>query len=255
MNEHIEVSQDDGVLTVRFNRPERKNALTRSMYEAMADTLDRAHEDTSIRVILFVGQEGIFTGGNDLGDFLENPPRNEATPVYRFISGLPRAAVPLIAAVDGPAVGIGTTMLLHCDLVLVTERAQLHLPFVNLALVPEAGSTFLLPRLIGNARAAELLMLGEPFSGRDAVDLGIANRLCDPADLERQASDMARKLAEKPPAALRATKALLQAARPETEAAIRREYQAFSDRLGSAEAKEAFTAFFEKRKPDFSRTG
>ncbi len=255
MNDHIEVSQDNGVLTVRFNRPERKNALTRSMYAAMADTLDRAHTDKSVRVILFVGQDGVFTGGNDLGDFLENPPRDEATPVYRFISGLPRAAVPLIAAVDGPAVGIGTTMLLHCDMVLVTERAQLHLPFVNLALVPEAGSTFLLPRLTGNARAAELLMLGEPFSGRDAVDLGIANRVCEPEDLERQAVELAQKLAAKPPAALRATKALLQAARPETEAAIRREYQAFSERLASAEAKEAFTAFFEKRKPDFTGTG
>ncbi len=255
MTDQINVSEDKGVLTIRFDRPDRKNALTRSMYAVMADVLDRAHADTAIRVIVFAGQDGIFTGGNDLSDFLENPPRDEATPVYRFISGLPRAAVPLVAAVDGPAIGIGTTMLLHCDMVLVTERAQLHMPFVNLALVPEAGSTFLLPRLVGNAKAAELLMLGEPFSGRDALELGIANRLCEPEDLEQQAFELAYKLAEKPPAALRATKALLQAARSDTEAAISREYQAFSDRLESAEAKEAFTAFFEKRKPDFSKTG
>ncbi len=255
MKDQIETALVDGVLTVRFNRPEKKNAITLGMYEVLASTLERARTDRSVRVILFCGAGQIFTAGNDLGDFLDGPPRGETAPSYRFISGLPRAAVPLVAAVDGPAVGIGTTMLLHCDMVLITARAKLQLPFVNLALVPEAASTYLLPRITGNTKASELLLLGQPFSGQEAYDWGIANRLCEPETLDADAHELAHQIAARPPDALRATKALMNEAKPGAGEAIEREYAAFTERLLSAEAKEAFQAFLEKRPPDFSRTG
>ena len=252
MSEHIDLSQEAGVLTIRMNRPERKNALTADMYAAMGDALKKAEADPDCRVALFLGTEGVYTAGNDIKDFLETPPVGPDAPVSRFIGFLARTDLPLVAAVDGPAVGIGTTMLLHCDFVHVTESAMLQMPFVDLALVPEAGSSFLLPRLMGHARAAELLMLGKRFDGREAVELGIANRLTPAGELEAAAYETAHALAAKPPKALRTTKALLRQSEDHLRHAMEREGKAFGEGLHSAEAKEAFSAFLEKRKPDFS---
>lgn len=255
MSEHVRISADDGVLTLRFDRPDRKNALTAEMYAALADALTQAARGLDVRVALFLGSDGVFTAGNDIKDFLNDPPHSESAPVHRFLAFLATTDLPLVAAVDGPAVGIGTTMLLHCDFVHVTEGAQLQMPFVDLALVPEAGSSFLLPRLVGHARAAELLMLGRPLDGAEAVRLGIANALTPPDRLEAAAYETARAFAAKPPAALRATKTLLRHSDDRLKAAMRREGEAFARGLGSAEAKEAFAAFLEKRKPDFSSLG
>ena len=221
----------------------------------MADALGAAADERSANVALFVGTEGIFTAGNDIKDFLNDPPHSASSPVHRFITFLATTDLPLVAAVDGPAIGIGTTMLFHCDFVHVTERAHLHMPFVDLALVPEAGSSYLAPRLLGHAKAAELLMLGQPMDGAEAVRLGIANQLTAPEDLEKSARATARALAAKPPAALRATKALLKASENQLQAAMQREGEAFAKGLSSAEAKEAFSAFLEKRAPDFSKCG
>ena len=253
MSEHIDLHQDEGILTVRINRPDRKNALTAEMYAAMVDALERAEQDDACRVALFIGTQGIYTAGNDIKDFLETPPQGPDAPVSRFIRFLANTDLPLVAAVDGPAVGVGTTMLLHCDFVHVTEGAMLQMPFVDLALVPEAGSSFLLPRLVGHAKAAELLMLGRPFDGREAVALGIANRLTPADELEAAAHDTAAALAAKPPRALRRTKALMRHSEDHLRQAMEREGAAFSEGLVSAEAKEAFSAFLEKRKPDFSK--
>lgn len=251
MSDPILIERAEGVLTIRINRPERKNALTGDMYAAMADALDGAQQDKAVRAALIMGTDGVYTAGNDIKDFLEDPPHGETAPVHRFITFLASTDLPLVAAVDGPAVGIGTTMLFHCDFVHVTERAHLQMPFVDLALVPEAGSSFLAPRLLGHAKAAELIMLGRPFNGAEAVQLGIANRLDTPVDLEASALTTAHALAAKPPAALRATKALLRQSEGRLHAAMSRESAAFAQALGSAEAKEAFSAFLEKRKPVF----
>lgn len=255
MSSDILIDTKDGVLEIRLTRVDRKNALTADMYAAMADALEAAAAGRGVNAALFLGAEGIFTAGNDIKDFLNDPPHGTSAPVHRFISFLASTDLPLVAAVDGPAVGIGTTMLFHCDFVHVTERARLQMPFVDLALVPEAGSSFLAPRLLGHAKAAELLMLGEPFDGAEAVRLGIANQLCTPETLEDTARGTARKLAAKPPAALRATKALLRHSENQLSAAMQREGAAFSQGLKSDEAKEAFSAFLEKRQPDFSKCG
>lgn len=252
MNEPVEIGQSGQVMTIRMNRMDKKNAITAAMYASMAEALARSGTDTSVRAVLFLGGDNCFTAGNDLKDFLENPPHEEGAPVFRFLRALLYAAKPLIAAVDGIAVGIGTTMLLHCDLVLVTERTRLQMPFVNLALLPEAGSTYLLPKMLGHAKAAELVMLGEPIAGADAVALGLANRMVAPDALEATALEIARALAAKAPEALRLTKALLKHDRGEIEAAMEREAKEFARRLTSAEAREVFSAFLDKRKPDFS---
>ena len=255
MSGDVQIETRDGVVEIRLTRVDRKNALTGQMYAAMADALQAAEADRTVNAALFLGAEGVFTAGNDIKDFLNDPPHSASSPVHRFISFLASTDLPLVAAVDGPAVGIGTTMLFHCDYVHVTERAHLQMPFVDLALVPEAGSSFLAPRLLGHAKAAELLMLGEPFDGAEAVRLGIANQLCAPEDIEDAARATARKLAAKPPAALRATKSLLRHSENQLAAAMQREGEAFSQGLRSDEAKEAFSAFLEKRKPDFSKCG
>lgn len=253
MDDHIELSRHGAVLALRLARPEKKNALTASMYTALAEALERAEDDSELRAIVFLGSGGAFSAGNDIRDFLDSPPRDERSPTFRFVSALPRSSLPLIAAVDGAAVGIGATMLLHCDLVYVTARARLKMPFVDLATVPEAGSSYLLPRRVGHVRAAELVMLGEAIDGATAVRLGLANRLVEPEALEETAFAAARALAAKPPAALKRTKRLLKADRPALEAAMARELADFVACLDSAEAREAFSAFLEKRGPDFSR--
>lgn len=255
MSDHISTDIEDGILTVRICRPERRNALTGAMYAAMADALEAGARDASVRVALIVGTQGVFTAGNDIGDFLNEPPHGEGAPVHRFLAFLAATDLPLVAAVDGPAVGIGTTMLFHCDYVHVTEQAHLQMPFVDLAVVPEAGSSFLAPRLLGHPKAAELLMLGRPFNGAEAVRLGIANQVDAPEALEAAARETALAFAAKPPRALRTTKALLRHSENQLAAAMQREGEAFKQGLGSAEAKEAFQAFLEKRAPDFSKLG
>jgi len=251
MNDSIVTEQSHGVLTVRLNRVEKKNALTGSMYTAMADAIERAEQDRSIRVLLYTGSGGVFTAGNDLHDFLDNPPQGPDSPVNRFISKMVSTDVPIVAAVDGVAVGIGTTMLLHFEQVFATERARFALPFINLALVPEAGSSMLLVEACGYRKAAELLMLGEPFTARQALDYGIVSQLCEPQELMERALGAARVLAAKPRDALRATKRLLRRAREPLAERVLAEGKVFSRCLDAPAAREAMQAFFEKRPPNF----
>jgi len=251
MNDSIVTEQSHGVLTVRLDRVEKKNALTGAMYTAMADAIERAEQDRSIRVLLYTGSGGVFTAGNDLHDFLDNPPQGPDSPVNRFISKMVSTDVPIVAAVDGVAVGIGTTMLLHFEQVFATERARFALPFINLALVPEAGSSMLLVEACGYRKAAELLMLGEPFTARQALDYGIVSQLCEPQELMARALGAARVLATKPRDALRATKRLLRRAREPLAERVLAEGEVFSRCLDAPAAREAMQAFFEKRPPNF----
>lgn len=250
VSEHIAIERDDGVLVIRIERPEKKNALTAGMYGVMAEAMESAGADPETRVILFTGSGGTFTAGNDLGDFLENPPRSEESPVNRFIGQLVRTDLPLVAAVDGIAVGIGTTMLLHCDHVFASDTARFSLPFINLALVPEAGSSMLLAQACGYRKAAQLLMLGEPFDAVEAKACGIVSRLCPAEDLLETALWTARKLAAKPQAALRATKHLMRRPAEPLAERVRAESERFVRCLESEAAQEAFAAFLEKRQPD-----
>jgi enoyl-CoA hydratase/carnithine racemase len=247
----ILTAQADGILTITFNRPEKKNALTSAMYATLADALEAAETDAAVRVILFAGNGGAFTAGNDLQDFLNNPPQGDNTPVFRFLRAISTASKPLIAAVTGVAVGVGTTMLLHCDLVYVGAGAKLSLPFVNLALVPEAASSLLLPAMIGHHRAAELLLLGEPFDADTAKAYGIANAIFPDARVVPEALQIAQKLATKPPTAMKLTKQLLKHTKGDVAGQMALEGGHFRSQLKSAEAREAMTAFFEKRPPKF----
>ncbi len=253
MINEIQTLLKDGIMQIRINRPAKKNALTVAMYEALVDSLISAEQDPEVKVILFTGTEGAFTAGNDLQDFLKSPPMDESDPVVRFINLLPKVKKPMIAAVNGMAVGIGTTMLLHCDLVYAARSAMFVLPFINLALVPEAASSLLLPRIAGYHKAAELLMLGEPFDPQVALEAGIINAICADDQLLDTAMEAAKKLTEKPQAALLATKALLKQEDVFVSSRIESELSEFIKHLSSAESKEAFTAFLEKRKPDFSK--
>lgn len=253
MPDPIRTDLADGVLTVTIDRPEKKNALTTAMYDALADALDRAEAEAAVRVVLIHGAGDAFTAGNDLMDFAANPPTDESSSVFRFLTAISTATKPVVAAVHGAAVGIGTTMLLHCDLVYAAPDARLQLPFVNLGLCPEAASSLLLPLFTSPTRAAELLMLGEPFSGEQALAWGLVNETVPEADLFEYALGRARALAQKPPASVRLTKSFLRRAHTDAvQATIRAEAEAFVERLQSPEAAEAFTAFFEKRAPDFS---
>ena len=246
----------DGVLRLEFNRPEKKNAITVAMYGVLADALLAADADDAVRVVLIHGKPEVFTSGNDLADFLANPPRGEDGAAFRFLRVISHFGKPLVAAVSGAAIGIGTTLLLHCDLVYAAIGTRFALPFVNLGLVPEAASSFLLPRLAGWPRAAELLLLGEPFSAEKAREIGLVNEVVAPEELLATAMATARKLAQKPPGALRLTKSLMKDGLiAQVDQAMSREGKIFAGRLNSPEAKEAFSAFLEKRKPDFSRFG
>jgi enoyl-CoA hydratase/carnithine racemase len=244
----------DGILRIEINRPEKKNALTAAMYQAMADAIKAAEADAKVRVLLIHGKADLFTAGNDLQDFLDNPPRDDNRPVFQFLYGISQAQKPIVAAVAGAAVGIGTTMLLHCDLVYAAPNARLQLPFVNLGLVPEAASSLLLPALAGYQRAAELLLLGEPFSAQKAKDIGLVTEVVPEDRLFDTAMAQAKKLAGKPAASLRLTKRLIKQGQAEAVAQrIKLESDHFGERLNSPEAKEAFSAFLEKRQPDFGR--
>ena len=242
------------VLTIEIARPEKKNALTQAMYTAMAEALEAANTDAGVRAVLITGQPGIFTSGNDIDDFMQRPPQGEDTPVARFMRALLDCDQPVVAAVTGAAVGIGTTLLLHCDLVYVSDEARLAMPFVSLGLVPEYASSLVLPALIGHAKAAEKLMLGEPFSGSDAVDCGIANAVLPAAEVVNHARRMAERFNALAPGAVADTKRLMRAPlRARIREVMAAEGALFGQRLRSPEATEAFQAFFQKRKPDFSK--
>jgi enoyl-CoA hydratase/carnithine racemase len=250
----VQVTTSDGACEIVLMRPARKNALTMAMYQALTEALQVAGKNDDIRAVLIRGEGGSFSAGNDLMDFMQaqDAAVREDSPVSRFLSTLVGFEKPLVAAVEGHAVGIGTTMLLHCDLVYATPDAKLQLPFVNLALVPEAASSFLLPRLLGHARAAELLYFGEPFSGAEAYQLGIVNQLRPKEELVDYARGRVKLLVEKPAESLRQTKKLLRAPlAEETKNRMRAEGVVFAERLQSAELREAITAFFEKRTPKF----
>jgi enoyl-CoA hydratase/carnithine racemase len=254
MSEHITTSVEAGVLTITIDRPEKKNALTLAMYEAITAALADAASRDDVRVALLAGAGGTFTAGNDLADFVANPPAGEDSPVFRFLQAVSTFEKPLLAAVAGPAVGIGTTVLLHCDVVYAASGARLALPFVNLGLCPEAAASYLLPLAVGLPRASAWLLFGEPFSAEEAHAAGLVHEVLDEPALLAHATERARALAQRPPASVRLTKRLLRAGHAEaTRLAMREEAQHFLDRLGSEEAAEAFTAFFEKRAPDFSR--
>ena len=250
----ISTEQAGGICTIRFNRPEKKNAITGAMYQAMAEALRAAEADQAVRVILFAGLPNIFTAGNDLEDFLKQPPQGENSSVFQFMTALKGAGKPVVAAVAGAAVGIGTTMLLHCDLVYAADNAKFSMPFSQLGLCPEFASSLLLQRLAGYQRAAEKLMLGEPFLADEALAMGLVNRVLPVDDLLPFAQGQAAKLAALPASSVRTTKQLMKrGAAQEIDAQMVEEGAHFRRMLNAPEAKEAFTAFFEKRKPDFSR--
>lgn len=252
MTDHIRSEQKGRVLHLALARPDKKNALTRAMYAALAEALTQAAGDAEVRAVVMSGEGGSFTAGNDLLDFMMDPPKDETSPVFQFLDAAVRFPKPLIAAVEGVAIGIGTTILLHCDLVYAAPDARFKMPFTDLGLVPEAGASLLIPRLAGGVRAAELLLLGEMFSSETAREVGLVNALV--ANPVQHALERAQVLALKPPAAIRESKALLRAPLQERVlATIREEAALFIERLQSDEAQEAFTAFMEKRAPDFSR--
>ena len=244
----------DGVMTITFNRPDKKNSITRAMYASMADALAQAVEQDAIRVVVFQGHEAIYSAGNDIADFLERPPATADSPVYRFLFGIASFPKPIIAAVCGPAVGIGTTMLMHCDLVYAGDNAAFSLPFVNLGLCPEAASSLLVPQMLGYHRAAEALLLGEPFMAEAALEVGLVNRIVPPTEASNLAQAQARKLAAKPISSLVETKRLMKKGQAQLiQKQMAEEGESFARMLGEPAAREAFTAFMEKRRPDFSR--
>jgi enoyl-CoA hydratase/carnithine racemase len=251
---NILVERDGATVRIGIHRPEKKNALTAAMYLDLADALAAAEADADVRVTLLHGSEQAFTAGNDLNDFLANPPLGDDSGVARFLRVLVAAKKPLVAAVAGPAVGVGTTMLLHCDLVYAADDARFALPFVTPGLCPEAASSYLLPMLTGYQRAAQLLLLGEPFDAATARELGLVAEVVAPEKLLNVAMSTASKLAAQPPAAVRITKALMKRGLQHIiDEQMAEELREFVARLDSPEAKEALGAFLEKRKPDFSK--
>ena len=249
----ILVERKDRIAHLTINRPAHKNALTLSMYSALAAALSDVNEDSAVRVVVLSGAQGSFTGGNDLGDFLQNPALGEAHPTVRFMRALYDCGKPVIAAVCGPAIGIGTTLLLHCDLVYAGESARFQTPFVNLGLCPEYASSLLLPQRMGYARAAEMLLLGEPFDAHKALACGLVNAVVKDEAALTDAMSAAQRLARQPARALRATKRLMKESQRELgRQVMQREIEDFMAGLQSAEFKEAVDAFFAKRKPDFS---
>lgn len=251
----IVTERTGSILRVQLNRPAKKNAMTSAMYVSLADLLNSAAKDDQVRVVLWHGAGDSFCAGNDVEDFLKNPPGPGDSPQARLISAFIDFEKPIVAAVQGAAVGGGTTMLTHCDFVYAGESAKFHMPFINLALVPEFGSTYSVPARIGYLRAAELIQLGLPFDATRAVELGLATSVVPDQNLLATATETARKLAEKPAGALQACKRLMkQSSREQLEQAAKLENEEFSARVRSADTKEAFTAFLEKRPPDFTKT-
>ncbi len=255
----ILTNKADGILTIEFNRAERKNAITAVMYQAMADALTDAEGDSAVRAILIVGKPEIFTAGNDLDDFMKNSApvegvSPEARPVFQFMRALSGSSKPVVAAVSGAAIGIGTTMLLHCDLVYAADNAKFSMPFAQLGLCPEFASSMLFPQLAGYPRAAEKLLLGEAFLAQEALQMGLVSKVLPLDELLPFAQRQAAKLVALPAASIRATKALMKRSRNAAITdAMKAENELFGAMLLAPEAKEAFTSFFEKRKPDFSK--
>jgi enoyl-CoA hydratase/carnithine racemase len=258
MSEHISYSVSDGVATLAFDRADKKNAITVDMYEGLVEGLSKAATDPAVRVVRVRGEGDAFCAGNDIKDFMNFTSAIQADPeesaVVRLLWALVDFEKPLVGEVRGPAVGIGTTMLLHFDLVYASPTARFHMPFVSLGLSPEGGSTTLLAQMCGHQRAAELLMLSEPFTAEHAKDIGLVNEIVSDGELEARALERCQALTKLPAASLRATKSLMRGPhRAELKKAMREEVKEFAGRLGSPEATEAFTAFLEKRAPDFNQ--
>jgi enoyl-CoA hydratase/carnithine racemase len=254
MNEII-TELSGSILRVELNRPGKKNAMTSSMYTKLADIFAEAAKDERIRVVLWHGAGDSFCAGNDIDDFLKNPPGPGESPQARLMTVLADFNKPLVAAVHGAAIGGGTTMLLHCDFVYAGESAKFQMPFVNLAVVPEFGSSCAVPARIGHLRAAELILLGVPFDAHRAADLGLVTQVVSDQNLPAIAAETARKLAAKPAGALQASKRLMkQPFREQMKAAMQAENVEFSAQIRSEDAKEALTAFLQKRAPDFTKT-
>lgn len=250
----IVTEQSGGILRIALNRPDKKNAMTSRMYTTLAGIFDDAARDESVRVVVWHGAGDAFTAGNDIKDFLENPPVEKGSPQGLLMHAMLDFEKPLIAAVHGAAVGGGTTMLLHCDFVYAAENTRFQLPFINLALPQEFGSSFLLPLSIGHKRAAQMVFLGEPFGASQARELGLVTEVVADAEVLSAAMHTARDLAAKPTGALQTAKRLLKRSfRDRISAAMDAENMAFSQQARSDEAKEAFAAFLEKRPPDFDK--
>ena len=260
MSDHVQTSLGGGVLTVTLARPDKKNAITQAMYAVLAEATERARVDPSVRVLLFRAEGDSFSAGNDIADFIAQGSAGSGgqgdgladLPVFRFLKALADLDRPVVAAVRGRAVGIGLTLLLHCDLVVVAEDALLSAPFVNLALAPEAASSLLLPQALGHRRAFELFALGEAIDGRTALAWGLANRAVPAVEVDAVAADLAAQLAARAPNSLRRTKALMRDAE-RLWSLMRKEGEVFAGQMSSPEAMEAFMAFTQKRRPDFSK--
>lgn len=254
MTDQVLTEVQDHIIIIRLNRADKKNALTGEMYNGISDGLDRLESDSRLRAGVITGTRDCFTAGNDLVDFLNGSGIDGESPVRRFLRTIPNLSKPLVAAVNGPAVGVGTTMLMHCDLVYAAPDAKFQMPFVSLGLCPEAGSSLLIPQLVGHHKAVELLMLCETFDAEAASAMGIVNEVVEPDRYQDYAIAKARQLAKLPPVSIRNTKLLLRKANADQlKAIMQMEEDYFAEMLQGAEAKEAFSAFLEKRMPDFSK--
>lgn len=253
MTEELIVTRADGVMEIRFNRPEKKNALTRAMYDGVVAALEAAENDPAIRVILLTGTGDTFTSGNDIKDFQKRAATSNSSAASPFLTALSTLNKPLIAAVNGAAIGVGTTMLAHCDLIVAVRSARFVMPFTRLGLVPEAGSSLLFPQLLGHQRSSAMLLLGDALDAEAALAAGFVYQVVDDAELMTAARAVAARLAALPPQAIRQTKQLMRRGKPDLPGRINEELELFRARLASPEAAEAFAAFMEKRPADFSR--
>lgn len=249
----VVITNDGGITEVRFNRPEKKNALTRAMYGAVVDAFQEADNNPEVRVIILTGTGDSFTSGNDIKDFQQRAASNATSAASPFLDALSTLKTPLIGAVNGQAIGVGTTMLAHCDLIVAARSARFVMPFTSLGLVPEAGSSLLFPQILGHQRANAMLLLGQPIDAETGLQWGFVNQVVDDAELMTAVRALAHRLAALPPGAVRKTKALIKHGAPDIAGRIAEELVHFRDQLKSPEAAEAFQAFVEKRKPDFSR--
>jgi enoyl-CoA hydratase/carnithine racemase len=253
MTEDVVITRRDGVMEVRFNRPDKKNALTRAMYAAVVEAFEAADADASVRVLLLTGTGDTFTSGNDIKDFQQRAATNGVSGASPFLTALSTLRKPLVAAVNGAAVGVGTTMLAHCDLIVAARSARFVMPFTALGLVPEAGSSLLFPQIVGTHRANALLLLGEPMTAEMAHHWGFVHQVVEDDALMQTAYALANRLAALPPTAVRQTKQLIRHGAADLPDRIAEELELFGTRVRSPEAAEAFAAFVEKRRPDFSR--